>query len=276
MHPLVLLLACALSCTAVAPRAAAPAAATPAPPAIDHPGCFLLARVDGSEATVVHPDECDVATAPNSTFKIPHALVALQLGVVTDPDAAVKWDGSPYWNPAWQRDHSLRSAIRESVVWYFQRTAEQIGRERMAQWLATLHYGNADVSGPIRRFWLDEDSLRIDGHGQLAFMQALFAGTLPFDPAHVRTVVSAMTGTIDDWRARLPPGQVPPPSTATFAAKTGTGSIPEGHVTWWAGQLDGPRGEWVFVSRVRGPGEPSSTSAAVHEGMRALATAGVL
>jgi beta-lactamase class D len=236
----------------------------------------MLSRADGSEATIIHPEDCHEATVPASTFKIPHALIALQLGVVTDPEAIEPWDKSPQWMKQWERDHSLRTAIRDSVVWFFQRTAPKIGKERMQEWLAKMDYGNADASGPIKMFWLDGGSLKITGDQQLAFVQKLFAGKLPIDAAHVETVKDIIRGPIDDWKGRLPPGATPPQTSAVFRAKTGSESDPKGNMTWWVGEVEGPAGAWVFVSRVRAEGEPSAISPAVHEGMRALAAAGVL
>lgn len=280
----VFLLAIVAGCVHASPQSPTPTpTASPTPPApviratpIEHPGCFMLARTDGSEAIVVHPEDCAIATTPASTFKIPHALIALQLGIVTDPDKVEPWDKSPQWMKQWERDHSLRTAIRDSVVWFFQRLAPQIGRERMEEWLAKMHYGNADASGPIRKFWLDGGSLQISGTEQFAFVQQLFAGKLPIDRAHVDTVTAIIRGPIEDWASRLPDGETPPVTTATFRAKTGTDTIAEGTVTWWVGSVEGPRGTWVFTSRMRVPGEPSRISPAVREGMRALAAAGVL
>jgi len=135
--------------------AARPAAA--AAPVVDHPGCFILHDLDRGTRLRVHPEACAQATVPASTFKVPHALIALQTGVVTDPAAEVAWDGTPQWNPAWERPHSLASAIRDSTVWFFQRTAKAIGRERMQSFLTALGYGNADVSGELTTFWLDDE-----------------------------------------------------------------------------------------------------------------------
>ena len=93
---------------------------------------------------------------PASTFKIPHALIALQTGVVTDPDAMVLWDGIRMWSPAWERPHSLATAIRDSVVWFFQRTAVAIGRDRLHESLKSMRYGNTEVAGELTTFWLDD------------------------------------------------------------------------------------------------------------------------
>lgn len=273
-------LACARPTTAEPPTEANPPPASTAI-TIDHPGCFMISRKDGTQSTVVHPQECAVATAPASTFKLPHALIALQLQVVADIDTLKRWDGLHRWNPAWDADHTLRTALRESVVWYFQQTATDIGLQRMNEWLTRLDYGEGGAAEPLNKFWLEGGSLRVTGPEQLAFVQRMFDHRLPIDAHHIDAVSQAIAGPLDDWRGRLPPGTEPPPSQATLHAKTGTDSTvlddgTTGQVTWWVGEVEGPAGTWVFVSRVRAPGEPSMQSPAVAAGMRALAQAGVL
>ncbi|MBC8073024.1 MAG: class D beta-lactamase [Deltaproteobacteria bacterium] len=264
----------------VAPSAPAaapmPALAESPAPVIEHPGCFMLARVDGSEAITVHPEDCARATPPASTFKVPHALIALQTGVIADPSKRVRWDGTKYDRKEWETDHDLRSAIRESVVWYFQRTAKTIGRDRMQHWITELHYGNEDVSGNLVEFWLEKGSLAVTGPQQLAFWQRLVKGELPIDRKHVDTVLAIVEAPLEFWKPRLPAGESPPPSTAVLHAKTGSLWDDHGNTTWWAGTVDGPNGQWVFVSRVISDQPWPDYSNAVHEGMKALAQAQVL
>ncbi len=104
---------------------AAPAAA----PATARQTCVVIGAL-GAPPIGSDPAECARATAPASTFKIPHALIALQTGVIT-PASAVEWDGTKYWSAAWQRSHTVESAIKWSVLPFFQRTARLIGRDRM-------------------------------------------------------------------------------------------------------------------------------------------------
>jgi beta-lactamase class D len=80
------------------------------PPSVGAGECFVLAPLDGA-ATVLGGPECDRRTLPASTFKIPHALIALQTGVLTER-TVMKWDGAKKDFPAWERDHSLDSAIK--------------------------------------------------------------------------------------------------------------------------------------------------------------------
>ena len=45
---------------------------------------------------------------------------------MSGPDEVFSWDGQGDWPPSSRRDHTLASALRNSVVWYFQRIAERL------------------------------------------------------------------------------------------------------------------------------------------------------
>ena len=116
---------------------------------------------------------------PASTFKIPNSLIALETGVVDDPDKDVfKWDGVTRSIEAWNKDHTLRSAIAASAVPVYQEIARRIGPERMQKYVDLLDYGNRDIGGGIDQFWLT-GNLRIDPMQQVDFVDRLRRGVLP-------------------------------------------------------------------------------------------------
>src|SRR3977135_746217 len=83
------------------------------------------------------------AMLPASTFKIPNSLIALETGVVGDPDKDVfPWDGVVRSIEAWNRDHTMRSAIAASAVPVYQEIARRIGAERMQKYVDLFEYGN--------------------------------------------------------------------------------------------------------------------------------------
>ena len=148
---------------------------------------FHEARTEGTFAALVKDrmvmtDESRARTGylPASTFKIPHALIALETGVVADVDKEViRWDGVPNEIEEWNRDHTLRSAMRYSVVPVFQQIANRIGSERMKQFVDAFDYGNRDIGGaPLDKFWL-EGNLRISALEQIAFLQRFHREDLP-------------------------------------------------------------------------------------------------
>lgn len=255
------------------------AAAPPTSVSLDHPGCFLLMDLEDEASMRGGAQPCDERTVPASTFKVPHALIALDTGVVTDPDAEVKWDGTRYPHmKTWERDHDLRSAIYESVVWFFQGTARAIGRERMQDYLVAFDYGNASVEEPVDRFWLSGGSLRVSPEEQLRFLADLFGGRLPRGAAHLPALREMLVRPPSSFNGRMP-DDVEAPAVhpqLVFSAKTGTDSHEAGSVSWLVGHVACPDAEHVFVSRVISGGPPGRVSPAVTHGLAALDQLGVL
>lgn len=140
--------------------------------------CFVLLNLDTGETTRYKPERCARRFSPCSTFKIPNAIIGLETGVLTGPDHKMEWDGTRHQRAACNRNHTLQTAIRDSVVWYFQRVASGIGAERMQKWLDDADYGNRDMSGGLTQFWLG-DSLEISADEQVAFLKKLHTETLP-------------------------------------------------------------------------------------------------
>jgi len=116
---------------------------------------------------------------PASTFKIPNSVIALETGVVGDPDKDIfRWDGVVRSIEAWNRDHTLRSAIAASAVPVYQEIARRIGADRMQKFVDLFGYGNRDIGGGIDQFWLT-GNLRISPVQQIDFVDRLRRGTLP-------------------------------------------------------------------------------------------------
>lgn len=185
----------------------------------------------------------DKRTSPCSTFKIFHGMVGLETGILTDLDHPYKWDGVKRDREADNRDHTLRTAIRDSCVWYFQRLATALGLAREMRFLAAAKYGNQDVSAGLTQFWLDR-SLQISPDEQIAFLTRVSApaartsGAPPFSARTIRLI-----------REGLLLGE----GTSTLRGKTG--SAPGGRLGWFVGWVERGSDVWVFALRLerRGP-----------------------
>jgi beta-lactamase class D len=57
--------------------------------------------------TIHNREKSEKRVSPNSTFKIPHALIGLQTGVLQDTNTTFLWDGTEYPFPAWNQDQNL-------------------------------------------------------------------------------------------------------------------------------------------------------------------------
>jgi len=150
----------------------------PAPPAAIRPdwakhfqafnvnGSFVLYDLNRNQFSRYNPERCAERFIPASTFKIVNALIGLETGVIPDPDYTIQWDGATYDVPAWNQDHTLRTAMQNSVVWYYQELARRVGRDKMQPYLDAANYGNRDISGQIDSFWL-EGGLKISPNEQI-------------------------------------------------------------------------------------------------------------
>ena len=142
-------------------------------------GTFVGYKVDEYLIIASDKDRSGQDMLPASTFKIPNSIIALETGVVADPDKDVfKWDGVVRSIEAWNKDHTMRSAIAASAVPVYQEIAWRIGAERMQKYLDLFDYGNRDIGGGIDQFWLT-GNLRIDPMQQIDFVDRLRRGVLP-------------------------------------------------------------------------------------------------
>jgi beta-lactamase class D len=142
-------------------------------------GTFVGYKTDDYLIIASDKDRSGQAFLPASTYKIPNSLIALETGVVGDPDKDVfKWDGVKRSIEAWNQDHTLRSAIAASAVPVYQEIARRIGAERMQKYVDLFEYGNRNIGGGIDQFWLTGD-LRIDPVQQIDFVDRLRRGVLP-------------------------------------------------------------------------------------------------
>ncbi len=142
-------------------------------------GTFVGYKIDDYLIIASDKNRSGEAKLPASTFKIPNSLIALETGAVEDPDKDVfKWDGVTRPIEAWNKDHTLRSAIAASVVPVYQEIARRIGEVRMQKYVDLFDYGNRDIGGGIDQFWLT-GNLRIDPVQQVDFVDRLRRGVLP-------------------------------------------------------------------------------------------------
>jgi beta-lactamase class D len=177
-------------------------------------------------------DRAEKAFLPASTFKIPHALIALETGAVANSSEVIKWDGQPRGWDKWERDQTLASALKYSAVWAFQVIARRIGPERMGAWVDRLGFGNRDISGKIDSFWLD-GALRISAFEQIDFLRRLYEGTLPASPeiqAEVRRLL--ITDSTEHY---------------VLHGKTGWAEHPDPDLGWYVGWIERPSKVMFFA-----------------------------
>ena len=150
-------------------------------------GTALVYDEQADRYLVFDRKRAETRVSPASTFKLFNALVALDTGAVKDEYEVIRWDGVKRHFYNCNRDQSLASAMKFSVVWFYQEMARRAGPQRMQGWIDKTDYGNRDIGGGIDQFWLS-GKLRISAVEQIAFLRRLAAGTLPFSARAQETV----------------------------------------------------------------------------------------
>ncbi|WP_421786164.1 penicillin-binding transpeptidase domain-containing protein [Hyphobacterium sp.] len=200
-------------------------------------GTLVIERLSDGREWTAYPDRADIRFAPASTFKIPNALIQLQLGTVTDPDDdQIDWDGVPRGG-RWDEAQSLRTAFQRSAVWAFQAWTAEAGHAAMQAQIAGLDYGNGEIGNPenVTAFWLD-GTLRISAREQVGFLRRLEARELPFH-------TDVMDSVIDIMEADRGGGWV-------LRAKTGWGIREMTNIGWYVGWLEAGNDVYFFALNV--------------------------
>lgn len=217
---------------------------------------LVMDEREGSQATWVHDAErAREAFVPASTFKVPHTLFALDAGVVEDEFQVFAWDGTDRGVTAWNADQDLRSAMRNSTVWLYQRFARELGEDSERRYLEAIDYGNAEIGADVENFWLEPGNLEVSAEEQIAFLRRLHRHALPFDEADQRLVKDLMIGEAGrDWILR---------------GKTGW----SGEIGWWVGWVERPLGPVFFALNLETPNRMDDIpkrDAIVREVLRSL------
>ena len=198
------------------------------------PATFVVANVDKvSDVQAAIPARAAVRYRPASTYKLLNALLFQAAGVATGLDDELTWDGIDRGLDSWNQDHTLASALEVSAVWVFEELSGRMDPAEVAELVAAVGYGNADVGDAAGAYWLDGD-LRISAIEQLAFLEDLYWGRLPVDQQDQAELVEAMTKT--------------EAGGATIRYKTGTALQGPDPVAWLVGIVEPTdTGAYVFA-----------------------------
>ncbi len=201
-------------------------------------GTFVLLDGQTGAFTRWNAARAEQRFAPCSTFKIPNTAILLETGAAPDPEFVVQYDPAlKASREVWRQDHTLRSAYRESVLWYYHALSKKAGLPAETRLVKQFGYGSADTSGGVageRPFWID-GSLRISANEQVAFLKRLRDRQLG---------LSARTDSLT--KAIMIAEQTP---AGTLRAKTGA-CQPEGErqvTVWYVGYVEKPAGVWYFA-----------------------------
>lgn len=198
-------------------------------------GAFVLYDLENNHYIRFAPERDSEQLIPASTFKILNSLIGLETGVIRDENYVLDWDGRQYPIASWNQNHTLKSAIQNSVVWYYQELARRVGKPKMKYYVDLADYGNQDISGEIDRFWLD-GGLRISAEEQVTFLKRLYLENLPFSQRSIK-IVKAIIVLEETPNYRL-------------SGKTGT-AVGSTNVGWFVGYLEENANVYFFATNIK-------------------------
>jgi len=141
-------------------------------------GCFVLYNQFDNEYIRYNSNLCDSGYIPASTFKIPHALIALEEKVINDTNEIIKWNGHEWPHKVWNQDQTLKTSMKYSCIWVYFGFAEKIGIDKYYDYVNKFNYGNKNLTGPPTRFWL-AGQFRISANQQIDFLKRFYNYDLP-------------------------------------------------------------------------------------------------
>ncbi|RZT30788.1 OXA-1206 family carbapenem-hydrolyzing class D beta-lactamase [Cupriavidus agavae] len=206
-------------------------------------GTMVIHNVREQRTLVYNPKRAATAYSPASTFKIFNTLIGLETGAVADVDHdKLPWDGKvwmhhgkPILPAVCNGDVALRAALPNSCVPAYQALARRVGTVQYRKYLTAAHFGNADVEGPVDRFWLN-GHLKITALQQVAFLRDAAAHQVP--------LISARSfEALDDILT------IEKTADYTLRAKTGwdASGDAKADVGWWVGWVTRGADTWVFA-----------------------------
>jgi beta-lactamase class D len=203
-------------------------------------GAFVLRDLNTGETHRYHPEHCAERSLPASTFKILNALISLETGAAVDENEMIAWDGTVYPVDGWNHDHTLKTAMQASVVWYYQELARRVGLQDMQRLVSAADYGSREITTSVDTFWLD-GGITISPDEQVDFLERLYQSDLPFSERSMRIVQDVLVLEEAD--------------SYTLSGKTGSGQMGDDRTGWFVGYLETGGKDYAFATRIQGNGE---------------------
>lgn len=173
--------------------------------------------------------------SPASTFKIPNSIIGLQTREVKSIDEIWNWDSIVRQNEHWNKDQPMSLAFKNSTVWYYQRLAKIIGKNRMTHYLNKFNYGNQQIGDSVHQFWLN-GNLLISPLEQLTFLYKLKSKKLDLREEVYDQLKKIMF--VENFEG------------ASLYAKTGWGFDGKQDIGWYVGYLEKNNNTFLFSTLI--------------------------
>lgn len=210
-------------------------------------GSFVLLDENDDRYYIYNRLKSKKPMSPCSTFKIIISLIGLENGILKDENTELKWNGNEYPIQPWNKDHTLASAIRYSVNWYFENVIQAIGEKAMKDKIELIDYGNNDISGGMTKFWI-QSSLKISPIEQVNMLKEIYNNEIPFDRKNIDTVKNVL--------------RISKSKDSILSGKTGTGAVNNKAINgWFIGYIEKDGSVYFFAVNIEGENRADGVNA---------------
>lgn len=214
----------------------------------NYDGSFVLYDTSSDSWSIYNMEAATERITPNSTYKIYDALLGLESGIITPEHSSMTWNGEDYPFDSWEADQNLKSAMHNSVNWYFQTIDSRVGFDSVKAFLQTIGYGNQNTSTNLDLYWTDF-SLKISPIEQVELLKKFHDNEFQFQPKNINAVKDAIC------LSSTPNG--------SLYGKTGTGRVDGQDVNgWFIGYVEKSDNVYYFATNIQGESGATGSNAA--------------
>lgn len=193
-------------------------------------GCAVVYDLSADLYTVYNEPEVTHRVPPCSTYKIYSALNALEQGIIAPEANTVAWDGTPYAFESWNQDQTLRSAMQESVNWYFMFLDQSAGTAQMEDFFTEIGYGDCNFGDDSDNYW-NGSGVKISALEQVELLVKLYRNDFGFEDENIAAVKDAMSLNEEG-----------------LCGKTGTGRLNDTNIAGWFIGFAETRNDTYFIA----------------------------
>lgn len=211
-------------------------------------GCFVLYDLKNDKYDIYNKENSISRLSPNSTYKIYSALFALESNVIQPENTELNWNGVNYPFEQWNANHDLKSAMQNSVNWYFKELDQKTGLSNLKNYFKRINYGNYNLSSGIDNYWLELNSLKISPVEQVKSLKALYLNKYMFNEDNIKAVKNSLL--------------IERKNEISIYGKTGSALINNKWVNgWFVGFIETNDNVYFFSSNVKGTDNMNGSAA---------------
>jgi len=203
----------------------------------EYHGSFVLYDATKDSWLIYNKEYATTRICPASTFKIYSALLGLESGIITPEQSLIPWNGQTYIYDLWNTNQTLKSAMQNSVTWYFQALDRQSSLSSIKKYVQEIGYGNQLIEGDLSSYWINS-SLKISPIEQVELLKKLYYNDFGFSPENIKAVKDSIRLYSTD--------------SGTLSGKTGTEEI-NGYNTsgWFIGYIEQNDHTYFFATNIQ-------------------------